>query len=438
MNLKVSYIIIALLLAFDNVFIKFRLGDIISIDRALEFAFFFILFKPYVKALKTNSFFRGWNAFLVAFAIIQFLVNLRILVLNEIETKYVFIDLFKGFSFIVFSALFFLMAQRNLKYVNIVLIGHFLICLFAILQHPISPFASEMLELKKFLFSSTLDSDRISGAIERENAYISGGYADRFRLAGPFASTISFSYFAIASFCITFFMYVKTKKRIYMAFLGVLFICSILTQTRSLMLGELVIVGGYFFFVPHKKRPFYQSAMVVSGLVLSLFIAIGQDYFLPKNSRLTKLSSEGQSDSRPLLWLTGVTAAMTYPLGVSKKEYKTVKQDMYHKFGQTSILHLTSHNGIINVGIYYSLLGYVLLFMLVKFLLEHNKKSNSIMRVIFILFLLGYATHISFHNNIFLSADYPFFMVLMLLGLESQGLVPFHKEEIENFVQIAD
>ncbi len=198
------------------------------------------------------------------------------------------------------------------------------------------------------------------------------------------------------------------------------------------MLGELVIVGGYFFFVPHKKRPFYQSAMVVSGLVLSLFIAIGQDYFLPKNSRLTKLSSEGQSDSRPLLWLTGVTAAMTYPLGVSKKEYQTVKQDMYHKFGQTSILHLTSHNGIINVGIYYSFLGYVLLFMLVKFLLEHNKKSNSIMRVIFILFLLGYATHISFHNNIFLSADYPFFMVLMLLGLESQGLVPRLEVEEES------
>ncbi|WP_036384319.1 O-antigen ligase [Muricauda sp. MAR_2010_75] len=438
MNLKVPYIIIAFLLAFDNVFIKFRLGGLISIDRGLEFLFFFILFKPYLTALKTNSFFRGWNIFLVAFTLLLFLVNLRILALNEIETKYVLIDLFKGFSFIVFSYLFFLIAQKNLKYVNVVLIGHFFICLFALLQHPISPIASEMFEFKRFLFSNVTEGSRVSGTLENEDMYISGGYADRFRLAGPFASTISFSYFAISSFCMAFFMYIKTKKRIYMGLLGVLFVCSILTQTRSLLLGELVIIGGYFFFVPHKKRPMYQSAMFVAGLLLSLFVVVGQDYFLPKNSRLTKLSSEGESDSRPLLWLTGVTAAVTYPFGVSQKEYKAVKQDMYHKFGHTAILHLTSHNGIINVGIYYSLLGYGLLFMLVKFLLEHNRNSNSIMRVFFILCLLGYATHISFHNNIFLSADYPFFMVLMLLGLESQGLLSKPEEESQHLSPIPD
>jgi hypothetical protein len=437
MNLKVSYIIIAVLLAVDNVFIRFRLGGIISFDRALEFLFFFVLFKPYLTALKTNSFFRGWNRFLVAFIVLQLLVDLRFLIQNEIELKTLLIDVFKGFSFIVFSSLFFLTAQKNLKYVNIILIVHFAICIFSLLQHPLSPIAGQMLDIKKTLLSTPTEG-RISQGLENESMYISGGYADRFRMAGPFVSTISFTYFAISSFCMAFFMYIKTKKRFYLIVLGTVFLCSALSQTRSLLLGELLIIGGYFFLIPHRKRPMYQTAMVIAGLVLSLFVVVGQDYFLPKNSRLTKLSSQGESDSRPLLWLTGVTAAVSYPLGVSQKEYKAVKLDMYHKFGHTAILHLPSHNGIINVGIYYSLLGYVLLFMLVKFLLKHNRSSNSIMRVFFVLCLLGYTTHLSFHNNIFLSADYPFFMVLMLLGLESQGLLSKPEEESQHLSPIPD
>lgn len=433
MNLKISYIIIALLLAFDNVFIRFRLGGIISIDRALEFIFFFILLRPYLNSLRNNSFFRGWNAFLIAFALLQFLVNLRFLVFSEIGPLVVLVDLFKSISFIVFSALFFLIAQKDIRYVKVILIGHLFICLFSLLQHPISPIAGQMLEIKKLLFSSGV-ADRLASNLENEVAYISGGHADRFRMAGPFANTISFSYFAITSFCMSFFMYIKTSKRFYLIVLGAVFICSVLSQTRSLMLGELVIVFGYLFLAPQRRRPLYQLGLVFSGVILALFITVGQDYLLPKNSRLTSASSEGHSDSRPLLWLTGITAAVTYPLGVSKSDYKTVKKEMYDKYGKTAILHLTAHNGIINIGIYYSLLGYLLLFLFVRYLLRHNKNSNLLMRHFFVLCLLGYAVHISFHNNIILSADYPFLMVLILLGLESQGLVPMVQNKFQNSV----
>lgn len=430
MNSKVVYILIAILLAVDNIFIRFRLGGIVSIDRVLEFMLFFILLKPYLIALQTNSFFRNWNSFLVAFAVLQFLVNLRFLVMGEIGSLMVLIDLFKGLSFIVYSSLFFLLAQKNLRYVKIILMCHFIICLFSLLQHPLSPIAGEMLEIKKILFSSATD-EGIVGALENEIAYISGGHADRFRMAGPFANTISFSYFAITSFCLAFFMYVKTRKNFYMIVLGTVFICSILSQTRSLLLGELIIIFGYLFLSPQKKRPLYQLGIVFSGVVLALFVAFGQNYLIPQNSRLTTTSSEGRSDSRPLLWLTGISAAVNYPLGVSKKEYKSVKKEMYAKYGKTSILHLTSHNGIINIGIYYSILGYLLLFLFVKFLLMHNKNSNRQMRYFFALCLMGYAIHVSFHNNIILSADYPYLMVLILIGLESQNFKPITKKSFE-------
>lgn len=415
MKLKIPYIVIALLLAFNNVFIRFRIGGIISFDRALEFLAFFILFKPYLNAIRTNRFFRFWNVFLIGFTILLLLVNLRFLIYNEITTRFLLIDVFKGFSFIVYSALFFLIAQKNINYVKIILIGHLVICGFSLLQHPISPIAGSMLEVKKALFASVEGS--ITGKLEKENAYIAGGYSDRFRMAGPFSSTITFTYFAIASFCLSFYMYIRTRKKFYLVVLGTVFLCSIFSQTRSLLLGELVIIFGYLFFAPQRKRSMYQLTMIIGGVLLALFTIVGQDLLLPKNSRVTSLSSGGESDMRPLLWFMGVTAAVTHPLGVSEKDYKIVKQEMYAKYRRPALLHLTAHNGIINIGIYYSIFGYILLLLFVKFLLMHNKTSNHLMKYFYILCLVGYGVHVTFHNNIIFDADYPFFMVLMLVGL---------------------
>lgn len=423
------YILIALLLAFDNVFIRFRIG-VISVDRMIEFLLFFAFFKTYLKTIRYNSFFRRWNTFLILFALLQLLVNLRFAAMGEMELTNVLVSLFKSFSFIVFSFLFFLVARENLKYVKIIVVVHLGICIFALLMHPISPLASQFFEIKKALFSITLDGN-ISSNLETENSYISGGYVNRFRLSGPFRSTISFTYFAITSFCMAFYLFIKTSKRFYLIVLGVVFICSLLSQTRSLLLGELIIIFGYLFFAPQKKRPLYQFGLVTIGTVIILFIAFGQNYFIPKNSRLTKVSSEGTSDSRPLLWLTGIKANIFYPFGVSKTEYKTVQREMYNRYGNLSLLHLGVHNGVINIGIYYSILGLFLLYLFVKFLIEHNRYSDPTIKIFFIMCLLGYLIHISFHNNIILYADYPFLMILIVMGMEG------HKIKLEEQISIS-
>ena len=146
--MRILYIIIAVLLAIDNVFINFKIGSI-SYDRLLEFIIFFFFFKWYLREIRINPFFKKWNNFLMLFAVVQCLMHLRLAILGEMEFKFVYVGLFKSFSFIVYSFLFLLIARKNLKLVNVIVFIHFAICVFAFLQHPVSPIATQMLEIKK-------------------------------------------------------------------------------------------------------------------------------------------------------------------------------------------------------------------------------------------------------------------------------------------------
>ena len=86
--MRFVYIIIAILLAVDNVFILFRVGGI-SYDRLLEFLLFFLFFKSYLMEIKTNPFFKTWNTFLILFALLQLFINFKMAILGDIEFEVV-------------------------------------------------------------------------------------------------------------------------------------------------------------------------------------------------------------------------------------------------------------------------------------------------------------------------------------------------------------
>lgn len=412
--MKLIYIVIAVLLAIDNVFIRFRIGGI-SYDRLLEFALFFFFFKSYLLEIKTNSFFKKWNTFIILFALLQLVINFKLVILGKIEFEEVYKGFIKCFSFLVFSFLFLLIAKKNLKYLNIIIFVHFFIYLFAIMQHPLSPIASQMLEIKKLLYSSVQDA-HVLKTLKGEGTYIEGGFANRFRLSGPFANSISFSYFAISSFIISFYMYLKHKKKIYIIMLGVIFLTSLLSQTRSLLLAEICLVFGYMFFAPFKRHGIYKMALVTAGLVTVLFVYASKDFLLPQNNRITKTNSQG--DVRPILWLTGIYAVMNYPLGINDRDYQKIKKEMFLKYGNSTILFMPAHNGLINIGFHYSILGYFLFFFFIVYLLKYINMLESKQAVFFKFALISYLIHTSFHNNFILDTDYPFLMVLMLIGVD--------------------
>lgn len=413
--MNILYYLIAFLLGIDQVFINFRFFGM-SYDRWLEFMFFFFFFKSYLTELRTNSFFKTWNTFIILFALLQLFMNLKLAIWDKLEFEIVYTEFTKSFSFLAFSFLFLLIAKKDIKYVNLLVFVHFAICIFAFLQHPLSPFASQMLEIKRFLYSSA-ESDRILGKLKTEGVYIDGGYGGRFRLAGPFVTSINFAYFAISSVIINFYLYLKYKKRIYLFYLAVLLVASFFTQTRSLLLAEIVLIFGFLFFGPFKKQGLYKMAIVLGLSMALLFVYFGKDYLSTGDSRITKISDGQHGDGRPLLWLTAAHTVVNYPFGITAENYMEVKKEMFIRYGHPIILTMPSHNGLINIGFQYSFLGYILFFFLVIFLLHFINLLEPKYAVFFKLALVAYLINAFFHNNFVLSEDYTFYLVLMLIPL---------------------
>lgn len=420
--MRVLYFLIAILLGVNYVFVNFRIGPL-TIDRLLEFALFFFFFKDFIKDYNTNKFLKGWVNFILAFGLLQMLVNIGLVIRGTLPLMDVIAYFIKALSFIVFSYLFFYILKQGKIYIDALLGVHFLIVIFAILLHPLSPIALDLFEIKAKLFP-VLDKElalRLGG----EKEYITGGYAGRFRVSGPFPTAILFSYFAISNFLLNFYMYVKHKGKFYLFNIAIIIIASILTQTRSLVLGEFLAIGAYLFFYPGSKRKIihFKGAIAISlGILLLIGYKASKFDYDPtgdtSGSRLTSVSSGGERDSRPLLWYTGLYTAVVNPLGISSQDYWDVKWDFYYEYGHYHILFYPSHNGLINIAFQYSFFGYILFAFFVWFLIRYIKQLDQKYQIFYLISFLGYAFHIFFHNDFILDDDYLFLLVLITIGYE--------------------
>tara|TARA_R110002050_G_scaffold25689_1_gene68478 strand:+ start:260 stop:685 length:426 start_codon:yes stop_codon:yes gene_type:complete len=108
--MKIPYIIIAVLLAIDNIFINFKINGI-SYDRLLEFMFFGLFFKSFLLEIKNNLFFKKWNTFLILFTLLQLFINFKLAIVGKIEFEVVYTEFVKCISYIAFSYLFLLIAK---------------------------------------------------------------------------------------------------------------------------------------------------------------------------------------------------------------------------------------------------------------------------------------------------------------------------------------
>jgi hypothetical protein len=429
----IAFAIIAILLGINNVFINFKVAGI-SYDRLLEFMFFFLFFKEYLIAFQNDKYFRRYNVFIIVLMAVQFLMNLRsVAILNE-GTDVLLIGLVKCFSFLVFSFLFYLIAKENIKLVNIIIAVHIGICVFAILQHPLSPMSSQIHEIKKTLFASIEMEEGIAKKLNNQEEYIKLGIGIRFRASGPFASAITFSYFLLSTFFLNVYMYFRQKKGIYLWFIGFIMICSFLTQTRSLILAEFFILFGIFVFIHNEKLNSYKVILILIGLIVSLVSINKIESFFSSNkeSRLTKLDDEGSH--RPLLWLTGLYAVASHPFGITSEEYEDVRREMFYKYGKKAVLTLPSHNGFVNVGFNFTLFGYPIIIFFFLFVFKHIKMHISTYKILFTLYIISYFIHSAFHNNFIFYSDYDVYMVLMLISLYSYT----DKNNNETFIQPND
>ncbi|RIV46049.1 O-antigen ligase family protein [Flagellimonas pelagia] len=408
------YYLIAFLLAVDNVFVSKRIG-FLSVDRLLEIMIFILFFRSFLDELRTNPFFKKFTQFLVGFIVLKFLMNLWFLANGEIKSLDIVREIFKGITFLIFAYLFVLVLKKGPKYLRVISWVHLGILIFALLHHPLSPIAGEVQEFKKALLTSN-DAEMGEADLSNEETYIEYGLANRFRLSGPFAFAITFSYFAISSFILNLYLFMKTRKKFYLLVLGLLIVTAFLSQTRSLILGLFIISAGYFLLIQNKTVR-YKFNLIAGAFFSILILMLAANSIGSIDSRVTSAEGTGGgSDNRPLLWATGILAVLENPFGVSEADYDKTRQAMFEVSGDSSLLHLTSHNGLINVGFQYTFFGYILFGFFAYFLIKSAMKLPRDYKFLFLLSLLGYLVHSSFHNNFILYADYPFLTILILIG----------------------
>lgn len=415
---SIIFIIIAILLATNNVFISFRVGSL-SVDRLLEFLFFGLFLNTFIKEFHTNVFFRKFTLFILALALIQLITNTFLASYNGLEQKYLLQNLFKTLSFLVYAFLFYLIVKENIWYLKFIVLIHLLICVFAILQHPMSPISAQIHEIKLQLYSSVDYSDATGIKLKNQEAHITYGIINKFRLSGPFVSTTTFSYFLMVTFFLNLYLYFRTNKRVYIFTTSFVILCSLLTQTRSLVFAIAIMLIGIFVIINNNSRFNYLKVLVLITILISSLALMNRFDSLLSGSeyRLTKITEDSDATTRPMLWLTGITAIVRHPLGITNNQYNKVKQEMSKKLGKADLALLNSHNGLINIGFHYSSIGYLLFFMFSIVILKSLKLLSKNFKYLFYLFFLGYFINISVHNNFIFISDYDILMVVMIIPL---------------------
>lgn len=427
---SVIFIIIAFLLATNNVFIGFRVGSL-SIDRLLEFMFFGLFLNTFIKDFFADPFFRKFTLFVIALALVQLITNSFLASYHGLESKSLVENLFKSISFIVFAFLFYLIVKENLWYLKLIVAIHLLICVFALLQHPMSPFSAQIHEIKVQLYSNMDQSEATAIKLENQETHITHGVSDKFRLSGPFVSTTTFSYFLMVTFFFNLYLYFRTHKRIYVFTTAFVILCCLLTQTRSLVIAIAVILMGIFILINDNSRFNYLKVIITSILLITTLIFMNKfDSLLEgTNSRLTNLTEDPSSTGRPMLWLTGLIAVAEHPLGITGDQYDKVKQDMSRKYGKDGLAYLNSHNGLINIGLNYSIFGYLIILMFMIFIVKSAQLLSKNFKYLFYLFFVAYMINIFFHNNFIFVSDYDILMALMLIPLHYMYEQEQQKEE---------
>lgn len=415
---SITFTFIAFLLATNNVFIGFRV-EFLSVDRLLEFVFFGLFFNTFLKFFFSDPFFKKFTYFVISLAIIQLISNLTLAINEGLEIKTLFENLFKSISFIIFAFLFYLVVKKDIWYLKFIVVIHLFICLFALLQHPLSPVAAQIHEIKLQLFGNIDQSDATLRKLTNQETHITYGVIDKFRLSGPFVSTTTFSYFLLVTFFFNIYLFFRTNKRIYILTTLFVILCCLLTQTRSLVFAISFIIIGLFIFINNNSNfNFLKIFTTVILLIISLTYLSNIDSFLKSNSsRLTTLSDDPYSAGRSLLWLSGLRAVATYPFGITDEQYSEVKIQMARDYGKDGLSFLDSHNGLINIGLNYTVIGYFVILIFFNFINKFTQLLTKNFRCLFYLFYGGYLLNIFFHNNFIFISDYEILMILMLIPL---------------------
>jgi hypothetical protein len=407
----------AITLGIENIFSGYQIFGLPSY-RVVQFLLFILIFKSFLKTVLNISQHLVFKYFSLAVLVLTFFYYLTVLFNLETSTYDVFKTGMRLISFIIIFYLTYYMLFKNYKYLNIILLIQMISFTIAFFQFFATPFTDDAWAIKMNYFLNNIDADDVLVLEQLEG---------RGRIAGIYSFVITLNYALISAGIISLYMFLKTNKTIYKYLFVFMGLVTLMTLTRSAILSYVVmfIWLGVYLYKSYSKN---MKIFVIS----SSFIVIGYIFYEVFNfinsfntsefilvSRVFDLG-EGSASGRIPLWITGITALLYDPLRFISGSYLEIQQVMYSIFHNEHILQFSPHNGLITIGMRYSLFSLIffIIFIYIVIKIIKNKIEDKVMRGFFYISLIGYFINIFFHNNILFVQDFFIITFLAIIAYE--------------------
>jgi hypothetical protein len=391
------------LISFEGVFNFYKIGGL-SFVRLIELIYFIFLFKVFLESYR-NIALKKFYIMFFAFLITSFLRIFSVtFIQNDLDT-YLFKTIFNILFLVLYLFLNYYIINKNFNYIKIILFINFFIVLIAFFQSSLTPLTDLAWEIKYQYFGLN------SIGFEDSNTF-------RKRVIGLYPFSIPLAYVLVTNMILTVYLYLKEKNNIYLLYFLFLGIVSVFTLTRSIIISWLILTI-YVSYINIFKFNLFKKILFIT--IISLTLSYGINKYIENADSLDRITkTDGASaEGRLPLAITGIYAVLKYPLGISEYNYNQVKKEMFYEFQNTSILKYDSHNGIINIGIEYTLLGiFIFIFTLYSINKIMKKYIDKELRYFFYIAFLSYIANALFHNNILVIDDYYSLILFAILAYE--------------------
>lgn len=400
-----SKLLLLFLIAFEGAFGLIQIAGS-SFPRLIQGIFFIFLFKEFIKDNNQNEVLFYINKLFFIFAI---LLALRLFTVTFIQGQYEFniiIDFVRIFSIVIYTYLTYYLLKQDLNNLNIILLLNSFIMLVAFFQSNVTPLTDFAWDVRNNYFPMNTI-----------------GYEDnitfRKRVTGVYTTSIPLAYVLTTNMILSMYMFIKTKFNLYVIYFIFLGAIAVFSQTRSVFLSWIVL-SIYLIYLTFFKLTIFKKILLVIFMIFTTFYAMNT--YIKNQDKLDRITSihGASAEGRLPLAVTGLYTIIKHPFGVSKVDYNEAKKEMYAIYHMPNILQFSSHNGLINVGFKYTLLG-IFVFIYFVFYIRSILRESSIskeMRLFFLVGVIAYFANSLFHNAFIVIDDFYGLILLAIIAYE--------------------
>lgn len=400
------------LLSLNNTLVSLTIAGI-SLDRLFE-AIVFIFLLPFIfRKFLNDQYFAVFIVMILAMILLKAFILVFDASISVIGFDSLTRALIRVFYFIIFFCVayfgFFVLGIRGVTFIILLTSPYFLL---AFMQHPITPLSEFSFAIHEALYSGNMNQDASSEAGYVLIEYQKLGFM--LRPTGPYGSTIALSYALIPVMGLTLFAYIyKNEKRYYFWFLFLVLI-SILSLTRSLIVGAAILLLSVTLVQLLIKR---DRILILILATFSIFMALLLYQQFDLFNRIFSFSDvfvEGGMSERQIAWLSGLRALIENPLYFNADHY----MDFYKSFCTQSsncLAYISMHNGFLRVGRDFSIFGLLIYVGSLVWFFYISLKQDLVYKIIFSSVFLAYIANTMFHNNTLFISEYTILIWIALL-----------------------